>query len=270
MGLGFIIGTVLLIAILIVISLRVLPEYERGVMFTLGRMTGVKGPGLFLVIPILQRMHKVDTRVAVMDVPPQDIISRDNVSAQVNAVVYFRVIEADKAIIEVADFRDAVSQLAQTTLRSVLGRHELDEMLASREQLNADIQEILDQHTDPWGIKVSNVEIKQVDLEENITKAIARQAEAERARRAKVINAEGERQAAENLAQAAQQLSTEPQAIQLRYMQTLVDIAGDNNSTIVFPLPMDMIEPLMDVVRSSGSDATSINTNDNDDNHPEV
>ncbi|NNC22843.1 slipin family protein [Salinisphaera sp. USBA-960] len=267
MGLQIIVGVVVLVAILIAVSLRVLPEYERGVMFTLGRMTGVKGPGLFFVVPVLQRMFKIDTRVSVMDVPPQDVISRDNVSVKVNAVVYFRVIESDKAVVEVADYRDAVSQLAQTTLRSVLGQHELDEMLASREKLNTDIQEILDQHTDPWGIKVANVEIKQVDLEENITKAIARQAEAERARRAKVINSEGERQAAENLSLAAQQLSTEPQAIQLRYMQTLVDIAGDNNSTIVFPLPMDLIEPLMDLTRNGNS--ASVDTSANDDDQPD-
>ena len=244
---GFVI--VVLLGLLIFVSIKILPEYERGVMFTLGRMTGVKGPGLFLVIPILQKMVKVDMRTVVMDVPPQDVISRDNVSVRVNAVVYFRVIDADKAIVEVEHFYDAVSQLAQTTLRSVLGKHELDDMLAERDKLNIDIQAILDRHTDAWGIKVANVEIKQVDLDESMTRAIARQAEAERARRAKVINAEGEMQAAENLRGAAEQLAHEPQALQLRYLQTLVDIAGENNSTIVFPLPMDLIEPLMDVGR---------------------
>ena len=245
---GFVI--VVLLALLVFVSIKILPEYERGVMFTLGRMTGVKGPGLFLVIPILQKMVKVDMRTVVMDVPPQDVISRDNVSVRVNAVVYFRVIDADKAIVEVEHFYDAVSQLAQTTLRSVLGKHELDDMLAERDKLNIDIQAILDRHTDAWGIKVANVEIKQVDLDESMTRAIARQAEAERARRAKVINAEGEMQAAENLRGAAEQLATQPQALQLRYLQTLVDIAGENNSTIVFPLPMDLIEPLMDVART--------------------
>ena len=247
MMLNFGAAILVLIAIFLFAAIKILPEYERGVMFTLGRMTGVKGPGLFLVIPFIQKMIKVDMRVVVLDVPPQDVISRDNVSVRVNAVVYFRVIEADKAIVEVEHFYDAVSQLAQTTLRSVLGKHELDEMLAERDKLNADIQEILDRHTDAWGLKVANVEIKQVDLDESMTRAIARQAEAERARRAKVINAEGEMQAAENLRGAAEQLAREPQALQLRYLQTLVDIAGENNSTIVFPLPMDLIRPLMDL-----------------------
>lgn len=249
LNVGF--GIIVLIALLIFVSIKILPEYERGVMFTLGRMTGVKGPGLFLVIPIIQRMVKVDMRTVVMDVPPQDVISRDNVSVRVNAVVYFRVINADKAIVEVEHFYDAVSQLAQTTLRSVLGKHELDDMLAERDKLNVDIQDILDRHTDAWGIKVANVEIKQVDLDESMTRAIARQAEAERSRRAKVINAEGEMQAAENLRGAAEQLAREPQALQLRYLQTLVDIAGENNSTVVFPLPMDLIEPLMDIGRKA-------------------
>ncbi|GAB3683207.1 slipin family protein [Salinisphaera aquimarina] len=247
MILNFGFAVIALIVLFLFTSIKILPEYERGVMFTLGRMTGVKGPGLFLVIPFIQNMVKVDMRTVVMDVPPQDVISRDNVSVRVNAVVYFRVIDADKAIIEVEHFYDAVSQLAQTTLRSVLGKHELDDMLAERDKLNIDIQAILDRHTDAWGIKVANVEIKQVDLDESMTRAIARQAEAERSRRAKVINAEGEMQAAENLRGAAEQLSREPQALQLRYLQTLVDIAGENNSTIVFPLPMDLIEPLMDM-----------------------
>lgn len=253
---------IVLVAIIIFSSIKILPEYERGVMFTLGRMTGVKGPGLFLVIPFVQKMIKVDMRTIVLDVPPQDVISRDNVSVRVNAVVYFRVIEADKAIIEVEHFNDAISQLAQTTLRSVLGKHELDDMLAERDKLNTDIQAILDRHTDAWGVKVANVEIKQVDLDESMTRAIARQAEAERARRAKVINAEGEMQAAENLRGAAEQLATQPQAMQLRYLQTLVDIAGENNSTIVFPLPMDLIEPLLDMGKHITKPAKPRDTDD--------
>jgi len=251
MLLEIIIVIVVLLLLLIFASIKILPEYERGVVFTLGRMTGVKGPGLFLIIPILQKMIKVDMRIIVLDVPKQDVISRDNVSAHVNAVVYFRVIEADKAIIELEHFYDAISQLAQTTLRSVLGQHELDDMLAERDKLNADIQEILDSQTHAWGIKVANVEIKDVDLDDTMVRAIARQAEAERSRRAKIINAEGEMQAAANLREAARQLSTENQAIQLRYMQTLVDIAGDNNSTIVFPLPLDLIEPLMGALKQA-------------------
>lgn len=242
---SFIIVLAAVVLFILFSAIKILPEYVRGVVFTLGRFTGVKGPGLILLIPFVQKMVKVDLRVVVMDVPTQDVISRDNVSVQVNAVVYFRVVEADKAIIEVEQYYDAVSQLAQTTLRSVLGQHELDDMLAERDKLNADIQTILDQHTDAWGIKVANVEIKQVDLDESMTRAIARQAEAERARRAKVINAQGEMQAAENLRAAAEQLATQPQALQLRYLQTLVDIAGENNSTIVFPLPMDLIKPLL-------------------------
>ena len=240
-------GIVLLALLLAFVfsAIKILPEYERGVVFTLGRFTGVKGPGLILIIPFVQRLIKVDLRVVVMDVPTQDVISRDNVSVQVNAVVYFRVVNPDKAIIEVEHYYDAVSQLAQTTLRSVLGQHELDDMLAERDKLNADIQEILDKHTAAWGIKVANVEIKHVDLDESMIRAIARQAEAERSRRAKVIHAEGEMQAAKNLEGAAEQLSRQPQAIQLRYLQTLIDIAGENNSTIVFPLPMDLIKPLM-------------------------
>ncbi|RJS95059.1 slipin family protein [Salinisphaera sp. Q1T1-3] len=245
MLINIIIAVVVLIALFIFASLKILPEYERGVMFTLGRNTGVKGPGLFFVVPVIQKMIKVDMRVTVMDVPTQDVISRDNVSVQVNAVVYFRVIAAQKAIVEVENFYSAISQLSQTTLRSVLGQHELDDMLAARDKLNADIEVILDRQTDAWGIKVANVEIKQVELDESMTRAIARQAEAERARRAKIINAEGELQAAENLRKAAHQLATEPQAMQLRYLQTLLDMGNNENATIVFPLPMDLIEPLM-------------------------
>lgn len=233
-----------LIAALLLASIKILREYERGVIFTLGRFTGVKGPGLIIVIPVIQKMEVVDLRVQVMDVPSQDVISRDNVSVKVNAVVYFRVIEPEKSIIQVEQFRDATSQLAQTTLRSVLGQHDLDEMLAERDKLNDDVRRILDAQTDAWGIKVANVEIKHVDLDESMIRAIARQAEAERSRRAKVIHAEGEQQAAEKLMEAAKVLSQQPQAMQLRFLETLTAIAGDRTSTIVFPLPMDLIAPL--------------------------
>ena len=236
---------IVVILVLAASAFKILREYERGVIFLLGRFQRVKGPGLIIVIPIIQQMVKVDLRVIVMDVPSQDVISRDNVSVKVNAVVYFRVIDPEKAIIQVEDFLMATSQLAQTTLRSVLGQHELDEMLAERDKLNADIREILDAQTDAWGIKVANVEIKHVDLDESMIRAIARQAEAERVRRAKIIHAEGEMQAAEKLTEAARILSAQPQAIQLRYMQTLTDIAGDKSSTIVFPLPLDLVEPLL-------------------------
>lgn len=225
-------------------AIRILREYERGVVFLLGRFWRVKGPGLVIIIPLVQQMVRVDLRTIVMDVPSQDVISRDNVSVKVNAVVYFRVIEPDKAIIQVEDFFMATSQLAQTTLRSVLGQHELDEMLSERDRLNADVQAILDQQTDAWGIKVNNVEIKHVDLDESMIRAIAKQAEAERTRRAKVIHAEGEMQAAEKLLQAAQILSKQSQALQLRYLQTLTEIAGERTNTIVFPLPMDLIDSL--------------------------
>ncbi len=233
------------ILILLFSSLRVLREYERGVVFQLGRFWKVKGPGLILLIPVIQQMVRVQLRTLVFDVPSQDVISRDNVSVKVNAVIYFRVIDPQKAIINVEDFFNATSQLAQTTLRSVLGQHELDEMLSSRDRLNSDIQNILDTQTDAWGIKVANVEIKHIDLDESMIRAIAKQAEAERERRAKIIHAEGEMQAASKLVEAAGQLSTQPQAIQLRYLQTLVEVAGDKSSTIVFPLPIDLIEPLL-------------------------
>ena len=233
-------------------AIKILNEYERGVIFTLGRFTGVKGPGLIIVIPIIQQMVKTDLRVIVMDVPTQDVISRDNVSVKVNAVVYFRIIDPERAIIQVANVFEATSQLAQTTLRSVLGQHELDEMLSERDKLNQDIQRILDQQTDAWGIKVSNVEIKHVDLDESMIRAIAAQAEAERARRAKVIHAEGERQASDMLAAAAAQLSSQEQALQLRYLQTLTEIAKDRTNTIVFPLPMDLIQPLLSMRKSGG------------------
>lgn len=226
-------------------AIRILREYERGVVFMLGRYWKVKGPGFIIIIPIVQQMVRVDLRTIVMDVPTQDVISRDNVSVQVNAVVYFRVIEPDKAIIQVENFYMATSQLAQTTLRSVLGQHELDEMLSERENLNTDIQSILDKQTDAWGIKVSNVEIKHVDLDPTMVRAIAKQAEAERARRAKVIHAEGEMQAAEKLLQAAKTLSGQSEALQLRYLQTLTEIANERSNTIVFPLPMDMFNALI-------------------------
>ncbi|WP_027158240.1 slipin family protein [Methylobacter luteus] len=239
----YIFGSILLV--ILISAFRVLREYERGVIFFLGRFYGVKGPGLIIVIPLIQQMERVDLRTIVMDVPSQDVISLDNVSVKVNAVVYFRVIEPDKAIIQVENFLEATSQLAQTTLRSVLGQHELDEMLAQRDRLNIDIQTILDQQTDAWGIKVANVEIKHVDLDESMVRAIAKQAEAERTRRAKIIHAEGEMQASEKLLGAANILAQQPQAIQLRYLQTLTEIAGDKSSTIVFPLPIDIVNNLM-------------------------
>jgi len=226
-------------------AIKILREYERGVIFLLGRFWKVKGPGLIIVIPVIQQIVKVDLRTVVMDVPSQDVISRDNVSVKVNAVIYFRVVDPEKCIIQVENFLAATSQLAQTTLRSVLGQHELDDMLAEREQLNADIQTILDKQTDAWGIKVANVEIKHVDLDERMVRAIAKQAEAERERRAKVIHAEGEMQAAHKLVEAAKTLDQQRQALQLRYLQTLTEIAGEKSSTIVFPLPMDLIEPLI-------------------------
>lgn len=235
-------------------TFRVLREYERGVIFLLGRFWKVKGPGLIIVIPGIQKMVRVDLRTVVMDVPSQDVISRDNVSVKVNAVIYFRVIDPEKAIIQVESFGVATSQLAQTTLRSVLGQHELDEMLASREQLNTDIQRILDEQTDAWGIKVSNVEIKHVDLDESMIRAIAKQAEAERERRAKVIHAEGELQASAKLLEAAQVLAQQPQALQLRYLQTLIDIAGEKSSTIVFPLPMDLLASLQTALDKAGAE----------------
>lgn len=233
------------VVVLIFSAFKVLREYERGVVFMLGRFWKVKGPGLVIVIPGIQQMVRVDLRTIVMDVPSQDVITRDNVSVKVNAVIYFRVVDPKSAIIQVENFYDATSQLAQTTLRSVLGQHELDELLSERDKLNTDIQSILDVHTDSWGIKVANVEIKHVDINETMVRAIARQAEAERVRRAKVIHAEGEQQAAEMLVKAAKELATAPQALQLRYLQTLSDIASEKNSTIIFPLPLDLITPLM-------------------------
>src|SRR5258705_6544955 len=249
--LGF--GGMLARVILLVWSFRILREYDGGVVFSLGRYWAVKGHGWFILIPVIQQMVKMDLRTVVLDVPPQDVISRDNVSVKVNAVVYFRVVDPQKAVIQVADFLNATSQLAQTTLRAVLGKHELDEMLAEREKLNIDIQKTLDAQTETWGIKVSNVEIKHVDINETMIRAIARQAEAERERRAKVIHAEGELQASEKLLQAAEILSRKSEAMQLRYLQTLTNIAGDKASTIVFPVPMDVLGPLLGKKPGTGS-----------------
>lgn len=237
---------VVLLAVIATQIFKILNEYERGVIFTFGRFTGVKGPGLIILIPLVQRMVKVDLRVVVLDVPTQDVISRDNVSVKVNAVVYFRIVDPAKAIIQVANPFEATSQLAQTTLRSVLGQHELDEMLSQREKLNADVQRILDQATDAWGIKVTTVELKHVDLDESMIRAMAKQAEAERTRRAKIIHAEGEKQAASMLVEAAQALGTDSKALQLRYLQTLSDLSNEKTSTIVFPLPLDIVKPFLE------------------------
>jgi regulator of protease activity HflC (stomatin/prohibitin superfamily) len=241
----FVIALVVIGLALLFSAIKVLKEFERGVTFTLGRFTGLKGPGLVIVVPVLQQIVKVDLRVIVLDVPKQDIITRDNVSVKVNAVVYLRVVDPAKAVLQVASPIEATSQLAQTTLRSVLGQHEMDDLLSQRDKLNIDIQRILDQSTDAWGIKVANVEIKHVDLDETMIRAMARQAEAERTRRAKVIHAEGEKQAAQTLVEAAEALAREPGALQLRYLQTLADISSEKTSTIVFPVPLDLIKPLL-------------------------
>ncbi|WP_353150284.1 slipin family protein [Pollutimonas bauzanensis] len=239
-------SVIIIILMLVILNgIKILREYQRGVIFTLGRFSSVKGPGLIFVIPVVQQMVRVDLRVVTMDVPSQDVISRDNVSVKVNAVLYFRVVAPEKAIIQVERYLEATSQLAQTTLRAVLGKHELDEMLSEREKLNLDIQQILDAQTDSWGIKVTNVEIKHIDLNESMVRAIARQAEAERERRAKVIHAEGEKQAAQALMEAAEILATQPSAMQLRYLQTLTQVAGDKSSTLVFPIPVDLLSSLM-------------------------
>jgi len=248
-GLGFATLVVIFI-VLVMISFRVLREYERAVVFMLGRFWKVKGPGFFLLVPAVQQMVRIDLRTVVMDVPPQDVITRDNVSVKVNAVVYFRIVDPAKAVIQVEKYYQATSQLAQTTLRAVLGKHELDDLLAAREKLNSDIQQVLDAQTAAWGIKVSTVEMKDVDLNESMIRAIARQAEAERERRAKIIHAEGELQASEKLMQAAEVLSRQPQAMQLRYLQTLANIAGDKTSTIVFPLPIDLLTGLISAKRA--------------------
>jgi regulator of protease activity HflC (stomatin/prohibitin superfamily) len=247
MAIGF--GLVLvLLLLLLALSLRVLREYDRGVVFQLGRFWAVKGPGLVILIPVIQQMVRVSLRLVVMDVPKQDVITRDNVSVKVNAVLYFKVVDAEKAVIQVENFLFATSQLAQTTLRAVLGKHDLDELLAARDRLNLDVQKILDAQTDAWGIKVTNVEIKEVDIDLTMVRAIARQAEAERERRAKVIHAEGELQASHKLAEAAEILARSPQALQLRYLETLTVIAADKNSTIVFPLPLDIVGPLLEAI----------------------
>jgi regulator of protease activity HflC (stomatin/prohibitin superfamily) len=237
------VAILILFIVLVFSSVKVLNEYERGVMFTLGRFTGIKGPGLIIVWPAVQRMRKVDLRVIVLSVPKQDVITRDNVSVKVNAVVYFRIVDPGKAIIQVANAFDATSQVAQTTLRSVVGQHEMDDLLAQRDKLNVDLQRILDQSTENWGIKVSTVEIKDVDLDETMIRAMAKQAEAERTRRAKIIHAEGEAQAAQQLVEAARALALQPSALQLRYLQTLADIAHERTQLIVFPLPLDLIKP---------------------------
>jgi regulator of protease activity HflC (stomatin/prohibitin superfamily) len=243
--LGFYAILIVLAGGILASAIRILREYERGVLFTLGRFTRVSGPGFIIVIPVIQQMVRTDLRTIVEDVPSQDVISRDNVSVSVNAVIYFRIVEPDKAVINVEDFRAATSQLAQTTLRSVLGKHDLDEMLAERDKLNADIQDILDKQTDAWGIKVANVEIKHVDIDESMVRAIAKQAEAERQRRARIINADGERQAAEKLVEAGQILAKEGNSMQLRYLGALQDIAGNRTSTVVFPVPMDLLQGLV-------------------------
>lgn len=250
------IGTILVLVVgLLSQAIKILKEYERGVVFFLGRFQRVKGPGLIILIPGLQKMTRVDLRVITLDVPTQDVISRDNVSVKVNAVIYFRVVDPEKAIIRVENFLEATSQLSQTTLRSVLGRHELDDMLAERDKLNNDIQDLLDQRTDNWGIKVANVEIKHVDLDESMIRAIAQQAEAERARRAKIINAEAEKQAAKMIAEAANMLAEEEQALQLRYLQTLKEISNERTNTIVFPLPLDLVEPLVKIAKANSAKA---------------
>ena len=248
---------IIVAAVIVVLynTIKILKEYERGVIFLLGRFQRVKGPGLIILIPGIQKMVKVDLRVIVLDVPTQDVISRDNVSVKVNAVIYFRIVDPEKAIIRVANVFEATSQLSQTTLRSVLGQHELDDMLAERDKLNTDIQNLLDARTDNWGIKVANVEIKHVDLDESMIRAIAQQAEAERARRAKIINAEAEKQAAEMLAEAARMLAQEEQALQLRYLQTLKEVANERSNTIIFPLPLELIEPLVKVAKSAADRA---------------
>jgi regulator of protease activity HflC (stomatin/prohibitin superfamily) len=242
---SFVIAIAILIVVLVFSAINVLNEYERVVVFTLGRFTGIKGPGLVLIWPGIQRTRRVDLRVIVLNVPKQDVITRDNVSVKVNAVVYFRIVDPGKAIIQVANAFDATSQVAQTTLRSVVGQHEMDDLLAQRDKLNVDLQRILDQATENWGIKVSNVEIKDVDLDESMIRAMAKQAEAERTRRAKIIHAEGEAQAAQQLVVAAKALALQPSALQLRYLQTLADISHERTQIIVFPLPLDLIKPFL-------------------------
>lgn len=237
---------VVLLVMLLSSAVRILPEYERGVLFRLGRLAGVRGPGLFFIIPGIDKLVRVSLRTVAMDVPPQDVITRDNVTVKVSAVIYFRVMAAEKAIVDVENYLYATSQLSQTTLRSVLGQVELDELLANREKINKQLQEILDRHTEPWGVKVANVEVKNIDLPQEMLRAIAKQAEAERERRAKIIHAEGELQASEKLAQAAKVLAAEPASLQLRFLQTLTEIAAEKNSTTIFPVPIDLLKVFMD------------------------
>ncbi len=239
----------LFVVILLANAIRVLNEYERGVIFRLGRLIGVKGPGIILLIPLIDRMTKVSLRTVVMDVPPQDVITKDNVSIKVNAVVYFRVVQPDKAIVEVENFLFATSQLSQTTLRSILGQSELDELLAERDKINRELQKIIDHQTEPWGIKISNVEVKHIDLPAEMQRAMARQAEAERERRAKIIHAEGEFQASQKLAEASQVIEGHPMALQLRYLQTLTEVASEKNSTTIFPVPIDLIAPFLEAAK---------------------
>ena len=246
---AFMFVVVVFLIIIISNAIRILREYERGVIFRLGRLIAVKGPGIIFLIPIVDKMVKVSLRTVVLDVPPQDIITRDNVSIKVNAVVYFRVVQPEKAIVEVENFLFATSQLSQTTLRSILGQSELDELLAERDKINAKLQSIIDQHTEPWGIKVSNVEVKQIDLPVEMQRAMARQAEAERERRAKIVHAEGELQASQKLADAAEIIQTHPMALQLRYLQTLTEIASEKNSTTIFPIPIDLISMFFDAIK---------------------
>ncbi|MEX0737035.1 MAG: slipin family protein [Bacteroidota bacterium] len=244
---SFIVGGIILLAIILANAVRILREYERGVVFRLGRFVGVKGPGLIILWPFIDKMVKVSLRTVVMDVPPQDIITKDNVSLKVNAVIYFRVVQPDKAIVEVENFLFATSQLSQTTLRSVLGQSELDDLLAERDKINAQLQKIIDHQTEPWGIKVSNVEVKHIDLPQEMQRAMAKQAEAERERRSKIIAAEGEFQASQRLSDAAKILSDQPSALTLRYLQTLTEIATENNSTTIFPVPIDLLKPFLNV-----------------------
>ncbi len=250
------VAVAVLILLVLCLSVRVLREYERAVVFRLGRLSGAKGPGLVVLVPIVDRMVRVDLRTVTLTIPPQEVITRDNVPARVNAVAYFRVVDPARAIVEVESFGTATSQVSQTTLRSVLGRADLDELLSERVRLNEDLQKIIDEHTEPWGIKVSTVEIKDVEIPEAMQRAMARQAEAERERRAKIINAEGEYQAAEKLAGAAEIMSRSPAALQLRYLQTLLELGADQNSTIVFPLPMDLVKPLLEGAGQPGANGT--------------
>jgi regulator of protease activity HflC (stomatin/prohibitin superfamily) len=251
-NMAFILPVLVIVVLFLAAAIKILREYERGVIFTLGRFTGVKGPGLIILIPYIQQMVRTDLRMLVLDVPTQDVISHDNVSVRVSAVIYFRIVDPERATIQVENFMQATSELSQTTLRSVLGKHDLDEMLAERDKLNNDIQEILDSHTDSWGIKVANVEIKHVDIDHSMIRAIARQAEAERERRAKIINAEGEQQAAAKLLEAAEILSRQPEAMQLRYLNTLAFIGGEQNSTVVFPFPVEFGQLLRSVAANKG------------------